>query len=417
MDEVPDDQCGRTERGPRGVMLRLDLQDIVDDLSAAIGRSVDVADLEVDVIAAGAQSDIDQVRIEAILSRKTDPRVVRYALSFGIAHAVDPVRIPVNTELKTKPRLCLPLRREGRLCGYLFIIEENPINQTELDTILEAGERIAELLSRSKKESETDAARRDQLLWRALLRTPSDAVAVVEAADAEHLIPRSGVLTVAVLQGTGYAESVAYELLAAANKAFGLVGADNRLLVIVTRIEESAEDALAAALRRAAARARFPVAALGISTSETPGELRRAYARARYAAVVARFLPPHKEPTRWERLGLWSLLAGVPWTEQGVRQISPPAYRLVKESSNPTLWQTTLTYLESGQNVAVTCEKLSIHRGTLYYRFERVRAVTGQDPFDSGLNQTSLYIALLLWSTLTQLSINERELLAGSTDF
>jgi hypothetical protein len=100
------------------------LQEQLDALVADVGYGATVEDLAGRAIAYSAQpTEVDEPRIQAILTRETPPDVYAWQQSHGIATATEPVRIPANPDLRMLPRLCVPLRHRGVRLGHLWIIE------------------------------------------------------------------------------------------------------------------------------------------------------------------------------------------------------------------------------------------------------------------------------------------------------
>jgi DNA-binding PucR family transcriptional regulator len=58
---------------------------------------------------------------------------------------------------------------------------------------------------------------------------------------------------------------------------------------------------------------------------------------------------------------------------------------------------TARALLDAGGDVARTAERLHIHRTTLYYRIERIQAVTGVN-LKTGAERDDLHLALRLWA-------------------
>ena len=101
-----------------------EVQALVEQLSAELRRSVLVDDAGLRLLAySPSQGSDDEVRRTAILTRET-PRAVRDAhFSQGIAHATEPVRTAPRPELGLQSRVCVPIRCQGVLFGYLWLID------------------------------------------------------------------------------------------------------------------------------------------------------------------------------------------------------------------------------------------------------------------------------------------------------
>ncbi|MEU4766133.1 helix-turn-helix domain-containing protein [Actinosynnema sp. NPDC023794] len=114
------------------------MQELLDELSRVLGRGVSVDDVAGRVVAHSAQTDdVDQARVRAILARRVPADVAAWQEQHGVATATGPVRVPGNAALGFGQRVGFPLRHNGVLVGYLWVLGDVP----ELDL----GERLAAL--------------------------------------------------------------------------------------------------------------------------------------------------------------------------------------------------------------------------------------------------------------------------------
>ena len=93
-----------------------EVQVLVEELSAQLGRSVLVDDASLRLVAySPTYGTEDEVRRTAILTRET-PRVIRDVhFSQGIATAGGPVQTAARPDLGLQSRVCVPIRCEGTL--------------------------------------------------------------------------------------------------------------------------------------------------------------------------------------------------------------------------------------------------------------------------------------------------------------
>ena len=140
---------------PRGMPARDDeVQALVEQLSAELDRSVLVDDASLRLLAySPTLGSEDEVRRTAILTRET-PRVIRdLHFAQGIATATAPVRTAPRPDIGLESRVCVPIRCQGALFGYLWLIDAD---QSLTETDCEAAERTA-------AEIGTAMYRRDEL--------------------------------------------------------------------------------------------------------------------------------------------------------------------------------------------------------------------------------------------------------------
>src|SRR3954467_3151555 len=131
-----------------------EVQTLVEQLSAELERSVLVDDASLRLIAySPTLGSDDEVRKTAILTRET-PRVIRdLHFAQGIATATQPVRTAPRPDIGLESRVCVPIRCQGALFGYLWLIDAD---QSLTDEDCEAAELTA-------AEIGTAMYRRDEL--------------------------------------------------------------------------------------------------------------------------------------------------------------------------------------------------------------------------------------------------------------
>ena len=131
-----------------------EVQALVEQLSADLDRSVLVDDASLRLLAySPTLGSDDEVRKTAILTRET-PRVIRdLHFAQGIASATQPVRTAPRPDVGLESRVCVPIRCQGALFGYLWLIDAD---QSLTDDDCAAAERTA-------AEIGTAMYRRDEL--------------------------------------------------------------------------------------------------------------------------------------------------------------------------------------------------------------------------------------------------------------
>ena len=130
----------RWRYAPRGMPARDDeVQALVEQLSAELDRSVLVDDASLRLLAySPTLGSEDEVRRTAILTRET-PRVIRdLHFAQGIATATQPVRTAPRPDIGLESRVCVPIRCQGALFGYLWLIDAD---QSLTDADCDAAER------------------------------------------------------------------------------------------------------------------------------------------------------------------------------------------------------------------------------------------------------------------------------------
>jgi hypothetical protein len=95
----------------------------------------------------------------------------------------------------------------------------------------------------------------------------------------------------------------------------------------------------------------------------------------------------------WDALGSWHLIAAAP-PDLAVADVHPGAEVLARRP-RPDLMITARTVLDHGGDIARAAAELHIHRTTLYYRLDRIEALTGVN-LKTSPQRDALHMALRL---------------------
>src|SRR5262245_59436502 len=178
-----------------------EVQVLVEGLSAQLGRSVLVDDASLRLVAySPTYGNEDEVRRTAILTRET-PRAIRdIHFSQGIATAIRPVRTAAKPELGLESRVCVPIRCQGALFGYLWLIDAD--DSLTPDDRGDAERCAADLGAAMYRRQELEKPRREleQRLVEALLEGEASEreQAAHELAAGDVLLPGTGVAVMIV---------------------------------------------------------------------------------------------------------------------------------------------------------------------------------------------------------------------------
>ena len=395
-----------------------EVQVLVEELSAQLGRSVLVDDASLRLVAySPTYGTEDEVRRTAILTRET-PRVIRDVhFSQGIATASRPVRTAAKPELGLQSRVCVPIRCQGTLFGYLWLIDAD--DSLTHDDRGHAERCAADIGAAMYRRQELEKPRREleQRLVDALLE--GDASEREEAAHellaGDMLLPGTGVAAVVVRAWVGSDEelssaqkarlSLALDQFRRAlplRHALSLVRSDHGIVLLASdpamrRAGDLAELAhrLHDSLARTLAADTGGEIALGFSDEcEHLQDAHRAYAHARIAARVASCVPEHSPVAGWEALGPYRMLAQLaPAAPEEL--LHPGLPRLFELHSKDSLVATLEAYLDHGCDTKLTAEELFLHRASLYYRLQRIEELTGAS-LKSGADRLALHLSLKL---------------------
>jgi hypothetical protein len=327
-----------------------DVQVAVDRLASRLDLSVLIEDRRQRPVWWATRGPVDGTRLRTILDRRVDPPVARVVKTFDLANAIRPVRIPGLPGLDMWARWCMPLRVDGELLGLLWVLDpDDRVRPDELPAIVDCAARAADVLARAEVSRRDIARRRNQLL-RVLLRGP-DQEAATELIKLERLRIDVGIQVNTGARHGGWPLGNGLRAYVAGDQPrTATSGAPLRLVE------------LAEAVRRA------------------------------QATLTAVRAGAELDPVSWDALGAWRMVVDAP-ADLTVADIHPAAETLASLPRDDLL-TTARTVLDVG-DVAATAERLHLHRTTLYYRLDRIAALTGVDLRD-GSSRTDLQLALWL---------------------
>jgi hypothetical protein len=179
---------------------------------------------------------------------------------------------------------------------------------------------------------------------------------------------------------------------------------DDAVFILTTGADGATD--LDAWIRGWAMRHFMPLAAVGSASVRSADE---DLARAAYAAVTAAELsvtvPELADMTNGDGLGGWALLNAVQSHRSLLAVASPAAELLCGLGDTPR--ETVEAYLDEAGHVRAACERLHIHRTTLYYRLDNLPDLVKVALAD-GMQRSTLHLALKLdrlWSAASRLPV------------
>jgi hypothetical protein len=345
-----------------------DVQSAVDELAASLALPVLIEDAAHQPLWWSAQGDVDGTRLRSILERTVEPAAAALVARMRLAWADRPVRTPAVPEADMLPRWCVPLRVGRELLGYLWVLDADAtVTDAQLAKAAACAEQAVAWITRAREAGELRDQRRSLLL--AQLQAGHNEAAARELIALERLDPA---VTVEVhAPGAGSATRRGEWDLAG--------GMTARLIPPPAGIT----------------RARTPPAGTSVAASGPPLPLADLHLAVQRAAVTMRALRAGARPPRpsWDALGSWHLVAAAPG-DLRVADVHPGA-DILGQLPRPDLLMTARTVLDRGGDIAAAAAALHIHRTTLYYRIDRIEALTGVN-LRAGPGRDDLHLALRL---------------------
>lgn len=388
-----------------------DLQSIVDDLAERLQRSVAIDDPSIRLIAASRHfGDEDALRIRSVLDRSIVPAVVEHLFAQGIARWTCPGVVAIENAL---PRLCAPVRCNGMLLGYLWLIDAGgAFTEAEIAAADEAAATAGTVLYRRLLLHERSKARQEAILRE--LVSPDAAVRGLAIADlhAEQLFGDDfGHFTVLSVQRRTAEDAAAHQVafesaleegvravtddvaLMVANRARGWI-----LLVQRHPPARALVDTIADRVTTRLRRLTDPTTRLAFGLGNTVTDLRSvalSYEHAMLAARAALLLPGTGDLARWGELGPYELLLKLPADDLLTTALTPAVAALEEADHHSVLIGTLMTFFDHAGNIQRTADSLTIHRATLYQRLKRIEQITGCS-LDNGDDRLVLHLGLKL---------------------
>lgn len=401
-----------------------ELQRIVDTVAARVGRPALIEDRRQRVVVYSEHTGLmDDVRRTSILRRHTTPEVVAWFRDVGIMKARDPVRTPACPELELLPRVCVPIRHQDLLLGFVWFIDaDGTMTEADIATAVATTADLALALYRTNLIGEL-ASQREAEAARTLLSDSADTRAEtvrsllsdgVLASDGQstalvaQLVPAHGQTLDEVARIALEQALVATRRWVGTREALHLVRHDHGVLLLRdARLAGRGSPPatarhLSEALRTATARL-APVVRAVVGVGQPRPRLADtidSYAEALQSARVGVQLPALGHVVTWANLGIYRLLSQIDGGHLDLAGVHPGLERMLRDDTHQVLLETLEVYLDLAGNAHATAERLRLHRTTLYYRLQRVEQLADTDLKD-GNERLCLHLALKL-SRLTR---------------
>lgn len=385
-----------------------ELQVLVDELARRLKRSVAADDRDMLFLVASRHfGDEDPARIRAVLNRNLDAETAHFLLKQGIRTAERMVRVPGSDAHQLKPRRCFPMRWNGNLMGWLWLLGAG--DEHENDLAATCAERMAQVLYMRALRGQGAWARREGLIRDLLLNAPQSASRTRSELLEMHWVDQGASVCVLVFE-SDLSQSPPSEVvgplgdqLAAAAVSVpttrmdsAIVGA--QLAVILsgphTDLEEHAEFVARYVIRDRKSRDLSGVA-VGIGSVQPLEQASLSFKQAALCVRAGHVIDGLGAAIAWRTLGPWSALVEAAERSTAEMLLPQPLIDLVEQDRNHTLLATAETYLDVAGDSRLAATRLHIHRTTLYYRLQRISEITGLD-LTNGEHRLTLHLGIKL---------------------
>jgi hypothetical protein len=384
-----------------------ELQALAEALAARLDRAVAIDDAGMRLLVHTPHAGpVDPARTRSILERQADEAALAHVLAQGIARTDAPVvRTTGQPDLGLLPRVCAPLRAQGVLLGYLWIIDADvPLTGDETAVVADTAAAAALVLHRQRLLVDQERDRDRAWLGDLLSGDAGVRHATADALRAAGRVPPGAAFRVLVAQVVGETgredvQQAVEDALDRVSRRLGprpalyLARADHGVLLL----EEGVPPSTAAFQVRQEVSRRVPAAGLRSGAGDRAAALEdvvRSWEQARQALRVADAVPGFGEDVAWADLGVYRVLVHLP--PDALPEALPPALLpLLETDAGRDLVSTVERYLDLGGDARETAAQLHVHRTTLYYRLHRFTELTGLDLGD-GDDRLTVHLGLRL---------------------
>ena len=385
-------------------------QQLVNGLSATVGRPAMLEDAQLRLIVYGPHGEpLDAVREASILNHGASPAVRRYLMAH-IRDATGPVRVPGNSDLGMLSRVCVPIRQENLLLGYMWFVDpDNLMTAADLSACLSTATELAPLLA-GTTGLDRPGVRVAELTSVLLTASPETAqIAGRNLQESGYLQGGRDIAVVVFSTLQGQVSPLHDGIrMALRDPEIGLlpthtlqVTLGDQCVVLVSGPEVAHSHFARTTMIQARAQVLFQashfgqvdvVAGLGTPRTEL-SELPAAFQEARSALRAAMTLPDIGRTVSWSELGVFDTVVKVASAPNAAGAVHHGLLPLFDSPESSPLLETMETYLDLGGNAQLAAERLNLHRTSLYYRLQRVEQLTGAS-LKNGVDRLSLHLSM-----------------------
>jgi sugar diacid utilization regulator len=391
-----------------------DVQGLVDALAAVLDRPVGLDDHRFRALAYSSHRDrVDQVRRDSILRREAPQEVTSWLESLGVRAAERFVRVPAHEGFAMSARVCVPVRFDGTLLGFLWLFDEpSPLSEVQLQESVRYAEELAVAIYRARVLEQDSRERERELIALVIGAGESAERAAAELIGGGHLVVAPAYVAL-VLQahhrdGGQAPDSIRVRLAdgaehlrrtVAPHHVLVLVG-DGEVVAVLAPVGPEEVDRRAEALAASAAQAlaAHPQWEIWVGVGQecdSLDALGASYQQARAAVRVARALGRPQPVGRWSQLGAYRTIVSLLGEGDAAGRVPDSLHRLLACDDAVTLTQTLECYLDLGGDARAAAAALFVHRSSLYGRLRRIEEIADVD-LHSGEDRLELHLGIRL---------------------
>lgn len=380
----------------------LHVDEIVQALCAQLRAPLIVLDTDMELVAHSIHQDVehDATQVAMILSRRGTTGAIESLERYRVKYSTDPVRIPGKNG--GKGHIVLTLRSAGIPTGYLSFPDRygEDLPMEEMNSITRAAAQLGEALHGNSLDKRRGREHVRQLVEGMLGNDPHlHEYAVREISEGRLLLPATQYCVIVIAPHPSLNETSA-GIQAILQNAVGRIAnctsarclgvvLGNEALVISPQAMDTPELAGLLAecgLDTVIAAAGGPVASLDdIRSSRRQAQI----------ALQGIFRDPERHGTcaSWIDLGDDRILLQLPFEQMSHDDLPAGLRQLLAARNAPMLLEALQAYLDAGGNAVEASRRLHLHRSTLYYRLDKIAAISGLD-LAEGQVRRELHLAL-----------------------
>ncbi|GAA1759853.1 PucR family transcriptional regulator [Agromyces humatus] len=386
------------------------LQETIDRLSIAVGRSVVLDDAAFHLLASSPHyGDVDAARLSTLINREPDARQREHLGSLRLNMHHGPTMVAPHPESGfVNPRVCVPIRSRVEVLGYLWITATAPLLPPDCYAIADAVETLEHMLHNMFESiSSVNAEVESQTITLLAYDQPTREAAAQELKDLGMFNRSNWFVALALdlpVQWTAWSgpsprrtvfDALWRAMAAPTIDSYTFAPSTPDTIIIVGYRNRPPRDSLDTICRNILRELKDPgladAASVGVGSAVPAlADVWRSFDQASVAAGLAR--RTGQTATHWEDAAMPAAISAM--LSAPAPHLLPPVFAAL-ETAPADVLELLETYFDSGGSVAEIAARLNVHRGTVYYRLRGLADAYGID-----LDDGDTRFALSAWIQL-----------------